>query len=195
MGQTVHLAGERGLLADRAVILDAPHTLSRYTASSAKVALEGRYRRLLSTLRDSVALTGKGLPVPLPGDSAGETLEEVRTRCLALVKLTRSLPVTSSLPRVNERLNVLEETLQDVKRSGVISRDRDARVGHKSRHKSFFGYKTHVAMTKNGIITGGGSDHGREGGRSIPAIAGGAESTKRRGGGNRHRRHGLLRSG
>ena len=42
---------------------------------------------------------------------------------------------------------------------------------------------------------GGGSDHGREGGRSIPAIAGGAESTKRRGGGNRHRRHGLLRSG
>lgn len=78
MGQTVHLAGERGLLADRAVILDATHTLSRYTASSAKVALEGRYRRLLSTLRDSVALTGEGLPVPLPGDSAGETLEEVR---------------------------------------------------------------------------------------------------------------------
>ena len=154
VGQTVHLAGERGLLADRAVILDATHTLSRYTASSAKVALEGRYRRLLSTLRDSVALTGEGLPVPLPGDSAGETLEEVRARCLALVKLTRSLPVTSSLPRVNERLNVLEETLQDVKRSGVISRDRDARVGHKSRHKSFFGYKTHVAMTKNGIITG-----------------------------------------
>lgn len=154
VGQTVHLAGERGLLADRAVILDATHTLSRYTASSAKMALEGRYRRLLSTLRDSVALTGEGLPVPLPGDSAGETLEEVRARCLALVKLTRSLPVTSSLPRVNERLNVLEETLQDVKRSGVISRDRDARVGHKSRHKSFFGYKTHVAMTKNGIITG-----------------------------------------
>lgn len=55
---------------------------------------------------------------------------------------------------MNERLNVLEETLQDVKRAGVISRDRDARVGHKSRHKFFFGYKTHVAMTKNGIITG-----------------------------------------
>jgi IS5 family transposase len=34
-----------------------------------------------------------------------------------------------------------------------ISQDQDARVGHKSADSSFFGYKTHLAMTEERIIT------------------------------------------
>ena len=33
------------------------------------------------------------------------------------------------------------------------SMDKDARVGHKSEGKSFYGYKTHIAMTEERIIT------------------------------------------
>lgn len=34
-----------------------------------------------------------------------------------------------------------------------ISEDQDARVGHKNADSSFFGYKTHLAMTEEKIIT------------------------------------------
>ena len=34
-----------------------------------------------------------------------------------------------------------------------ISKDEDARVGHKTADTSFFGYKTHIAMTEERIIT------------------------------------------
>ncbi|MFC4306053.1 transposase, partial [Cohnella boryungensis] len=34
-----------------------------------------------------------------------------------------------------------------------ISQDQDARIGHKSADSSFFGYKTHIAMTEERIIT------------------------------------------
>ena len=54
---------------------------------------------------------------------------------------------------MNERVNLLEETLEDVKDSVSFSVDKEARVGHKTVNKSFFGYKTHVAMMSNGIIT------------------------------------------
>ena len=54
---------------------------------------------------------------------------------------------------MNERVNLLEETLEDVKDSDSFSVDKEARVGHKTVNKSLFGYKTHVAMISNGIIT------------------------------------------
>ena len=37
--------------------------------------------------------------------------------------------------------------------NACISNDPDARVGHKSADSSFFGYKTHIAMTEERIIT------------------------------------------
>lgn len=33
------------------------------------------------------------------------------------------------------------------------SKDKDAKVGHKTADTSFFGYKTHIAMTPERIIT------------------------------------------
>ena len=54
---------------------------------------------------------------------------------------------------MNERVNLLEETLEEVKDSVSIAFYKDAWVGHKTVNKSFFGYKTHVAMISNGIIT------------------------------------------
>ena len=35
----------------------------------------------------------------------------------------------------------------------ALSKDKDARVGHKTYDTSFFGYKTHMAMTEERIIT------------------------------------------
>jgi hypothetical protein len=47
----------------------------------------------------------------------------------------------------------LKETVADDLEQLRISEDQDARVGHKSADSSFFGYKTHIAMTEERIIT------------------------------------------
>jgi IS5 family transposase len=52
-----------------------------------------------------------------------------------------------------EPLNLLKETVEDDVEQLRISEDQDARVGHKSADSSFFGYKTHIAMSEERIIT------------------------------------------
>lgn len=60
---------------------------------------------------------------------------------------------TANMPAVKERLNMLKETISDAETRGVTSKDEDARTGHKTAHSSFFGYKTHMAMSDERIIT------------------------------------------
>ena len=48
---------------------------------------------------------------------------------------------------------MLEETMNDTEYEIEYSKDKDAKVGHKTADTSFFGYKTHIAMTEERIIT------------------------------------------
>jgi IS5 family transposase len=49
--------------------------------------------------------------------------------------------------------NYLQEIIDDNLEHLKTSADEDARVGHKSEDTSFFGFKTHLAMTEERIIT------------------------------------------
>lgn len=59
----------------------------------------------------------------------------------------------AEIPVVKQRLNLLRETLTDIEDHYTTSKNEDARVGHKSDDSSFFGYKTHIAMSDERIIT------------------------------------------
>ena len=48
---------------------------------------------------------------------------------------------------------MLNETLEDDIHHIQACADADARIGHKSVDTSFFGYKTHIAMTEERVIT------------------------------------------
>ena len=56
-------------------------------------------------------------------------------------------------PKVKEQLNLLKETIEDDIEHLQIFKDQDAKVGHKSADSSFFGYKTHIALSEERIIT------------------------------------------
>ena len=58
-----------------------------------------------------------------------------------------------SYPKVQEKLNLLEESVKDDLEHLETSKDNDAKIGHKTADTSFFGYKTHIAMTEERIIT------------------------------------------
>lgn len=47
----------------------------------------------------------------------------------------------------------MKETIEDTKEYYLLSKDDEARLGHKSVDSSFFGYKTHLAMTEERILT------------------------------------------
>ncbi|WP_299645554.1 transposase, partial [uncultured Virgibacillus sp.] len=56
-------------------------------------------------------------------------------------------------PKVKEKLNLLKENVNDDIEHLRISADEDAKIGHKTKDTSFFGYKTHIAMSEERIIT------------------------------------------
>lgn len=58
-----------------------------------------------------------------------------------------------STPKIKERFNMLKEVLADIEDYYVISKDENARIGHKSEKDAFFGYKIHIAMSDERIIT------------------------------------------
>ena len=59
----------------------------------------------------------------------------------------------AQMPAVKQKINVLKEVIEDYDIQLSYSKDSDARVGHKSADSAFFGYKTHIAMSDERIIT------------------------------------------
>lgn len=58
---------------------------------------------------------------------------------------------------------MLKEVLADIEDHYVTSKDEDARIGHKSEDDAFFGYKTHIAMSDERIITAATVTSGEKG--------------------------------
>ena len=77
----------------------------------------------------------------------------------------------STIPKIKERLNLLKETLEDIQDHYTTSKDKDARVSHKTREDHFFGYKSHIAMTPERIITAATITSGDKGdGPQLPKL-------------------------
>ncbi|MFH5796827.1 IS5/IS1182 family transposase, partial [Clostridium perfringens] len=87
-----------------------------------------------------------------PKSTSNDLMDEI-DYCQKLIRIVENEETIVKFPKVKEKLNILKETLEDDIEHLKISQDRDARVGHKSVDTSFFGYKTHIAMTEERIIT------------------------------------------
>ena len=70
-----------------------------------------------------------------------------------LIKAVEAHPEVSAIQGVPEALHSLQEKQEDIQEASRYSVDKDAKVGHKSATTAFFGYKTHLAMTPERIIT------------------------------------------
>lgn len=73
--------------------------------------------------------------------------------CSELIDFISKNQIISNYPKVKEKLNLLQETIEDTQDKYTLSKDEDARIGHKSTDSSFFGYKSHIGMTEERIIT------------------------------------------
>lgn len=149
INKTVTIAIEKGIIRSRSIIVDATHTLSRSNPFLAIDVLRERSK----FLRKTVYLFDDQFKEHMPEKNTDNDLEKELAYCKELEKRIENEPSISSIPAVKEKLNLLKETLEDTQENLTLSKDTDAKTGHKSAESSFFGYKTHLAMTEERIIT------------------------------------------
>lgn len=149
INKTVEIALEKGIIKSKSIIVDATHTAARYNQKSPREVLQERSKRL----RKSVYEIDETIKDAFPAKNTGDDLESEIKYCQELVEVIEKNESIAAYPKVREKLNILNEILEDDIQHIQASADADARIGHKSADSSFFGYKTHIAMTEERIIT------------------------------------------
>lgn len=149
INKTVEIALEKGIIKSKSIIVDATHTSARYNQKSPREVLQERSKKL----RKAVYEIDENIKDTFPDKNTIDDLEAEIKYCKNLVKIIEKNERIAVYPKVREKLNILNEILEDNIQHIQASADADARIGHKSADSSFFGYKTHIAMTEERIIT------------------------------------------
>lgn len=167
ISKTVTIAIEKGIIRSKSIIVDATHTLSRSNPFSAMEVLRERSKQL----RKVIYKFDEAWKEHMPRKNQDDDLEKELAYCKELEKKVEKDESISLIPAVKEKLNLLKETIEDTQENIVMSKDEDAKIGHKSTDSSFFGYKTHLAMTEERIITAAVVTSGEKGdGPELPAL-------------------------
>lgn len=148
IGKSVKIAVDNGLIKSKEIIMDSTHTCSRANAQVPVNVLQ----QISKQLRKAVYGLDKDAKKNMPEKYEGTDLEKEVAYIETLVEHVSKLPV-AMFAAVSEKLNLLKEKLDDVKDHYDVSKDGDARRGHKTQDSSFFGYKTHIAINQERIIT------------------------------------------
>lgn len=149
INKTVEIAIEKGIIKSKSIIVDATHTKARYNQKSPKEILMDRSKKL----RKAVYKIDESMKTKFPSKTTTDVLEDEIEYCKKLIDVIENEGSISEYPKVKENLNLLKETVTDDIEHLQISEDEDAKIGHKSADSSFFGYKTHIAMSEERIIT------------------------------------------
>lgn len=149
IGKTVEIALEKEIIQSKAIILDATHTKARYNQKSPKEYLQEKSKNV----RKAVYQIDESIKDKFPPKTTSNEVTDELNYCRKVITVVESEPQIATIPAVKEKLNVLKEVVEDYTEQLNFSADPDARVGHKTADSSFFGYKTHIAMSDERIIT------------------------------------------
>lgn len=167
IGKTVTIAIEKGIIKSKSIIVDATHTLSRSNPFSTIEVLRERSK----LLRKTVYQFDEEFKTKMPSKNLENDLNKELDYCKKLEKIIENAPSINEIPSVKEKLNLLKEMVEDTDEQLIFSKDRDAKTGHKSAESSFFGYKTHLAMSEERIITAAVVTSGEKGdGPELPKL-------------------------
>jgi len=167
INKTVTIAIEKGIIRSKSIIVDATHTLSKSNPFLAIDVLRERSK----FLRKTIYLFDEQFKDLMPEKNTENDLEKELAYCKELEKRIQNEPSINSIPAVKEKLNLLKEAVEDTQENITLSNDTVAKIGHKSAESSFFGYKTHLAMTEERIITAAIVTSGEKGdGPELPKL-------------------------
>lgn len=149
IGKTVEIALEKGIITSKSIIVDATHTKARYNQKSPKEFLQEKSKNL----RKAIYKIDESMKEKFPQKNTSNEVKDEVTYCEKLIEVIDKEPQIAHVPAVKERLNLLKEVVDDYQEHLSYSSDEDAQKGHKTADSSFFGYKTHIALSNERIIT------------------------------------------
>lgn len=149
INKTVEIAMEKEIIKSKSIIVDATHTKARYNQMTPKEALMERSKNL----RKAIYQIDESMKEKFPPKTKTDVLEDEISYSQELIKVIEKEEVLLQYPKVKEQLNLLKETVTDDIEQLQCLKDQDAKVGHKAADSFFFGYKTHMAMSEERIIT------------------------------------------
>lgn len=149
INKTVEIAINEGVLKSKAIIVDSTHTKSRYNKKSAGEELLERAKNL----RKALYTVNPAIKEELPTKVTTGVLEDILNYCKLLIDNINNRPEFTANPSVKVKLNYLTEAFNDDLENLKLSKDEDAKIGHKTADSSFFGYKSHLAMSEERLIT------------------------------------------
>ncbi|RYG71034.1 IS1182 family transposase [Lentibacillus cibarius] len=147
--KTVALALEHDVLKSNSIIVDATHTTSRFHAKTAREYVQEKSK----LLRKTVYKHHESLKEKFPAKPTTDSLEEELTYTNAVINVIEKEEHVKQLPAVKEKINMVKEVIEDIEEEADYGGDPDARKGYKAADYSFLGYKTHIAMSDERIIT------------------------------------------
>ena len=152
ISKSVEIALNNGIKLSKTLIVDSTHSEARYNAKSAREYL----LEICKNLRKKVYAVDESyvekMPKKLPNRTIG-MYEDVIKYCQEVIDTVKNDENLVARPNIAENINLLQETIDDTNEELIMSKDEDAKIGHKTADTSFFGYKTHIAMTPERIIT------------------------------------------
>ncbi len=151
INKTVEIALEKGLIeVKNKIIVDSTHTNAIYHHISPREELIKQAKEL----RKSIYKIDEKMHDKMPKKrEISGILEDQIEYTKELLNIIKEDERFTKLPGIKEQVDYLEETMNDTEVELEYSKDRDAKIGHKTADTSFFGYKTHIAMTPERIIT------------------------------------------
>lgn len=162
---------EKGLVKSKTIIMDSTHTLAASQKQKPLGVLRDAAKRLFRVVVKKHSKLEKKLPrMPVIKKEQGNA-EKVMLHYLAELGEAVETLIPDHEGSISEKLQIAKRIVEDerlLSQKGILSAiDPDARFGWKSYTKSFFGYKEHIAMTEEEIITavevtGGSSDDGKQ---------------------------------
>jgi transposase len=147
--KTVEIAIDKNLIQSKSIIVDATHTKARFNQKSPKEFLMEKSK----LLRKAVYRIDEGMKEKFPAKTTTNDLADEIQYCQKVIQVVEKEEMIRKNPNVMEKLNYLKEIIEDHQEHLQFSEDADARIGHKTVDSSFFGYKTHIAMNEERIIT------------------------------------------
>jgi len=151
IGRTIAIAKQKKLIKKGTIIIDATHTSARAMVYKPVVYMHMRINRLAKTLE----VLHKNLVKSFPKTSQNMSVEEMVETSKTIIGIVRTHESAMNIPAVKNQVELLEEAIDDTLTRGYVSKDKDARGGHKSVTKPFYGNKEHLAIeSETRLITG-----------------------------------------
>lgn len=151
IGESIKQAMEKGVIKSSSIIVDATHTKSKTNRETPTQQL----RRLTKNIRKEIYRTAYELHTQFP-EKPEETdpLENEIAYTEKLLEVVSEHLKESPNVKLEKQVKHIQELLENEKIKEIQSAvDEDAKTGYKSKDDPFFGYKTHIAMTQERMIT------------------------------------------